>query len=129
MDPREFLDGELQGLFEMNYWAEPDVLMPTGWQSIQDNTALPRLSTRQPKLSPPPPSDTEMRSPTQWPVSDESGSEENSSAQVSSETSSAQTRMTEESSEDDPEPPKLKVSANVSRRCQWGHIRWLTVHV
>jgi len=129
MDPREFLDGELQGLFEMNYWAEPDVLMPTGWQSIQDNTALPRLSTRQPKLSPPPPSDTEMRSPTQWPVSDESGSEENSSAQVSSETSSAQTRMTEESSEEDPEPPKLKVSADVSRRCQWGHIRWLTVHV
>jgi hypothetical protein len=92
----------------MNYFAENGVPMPTGWQSVQEDTALHRLSTRQPKLAL---SDTEMRSPTPWDGSEESGSEEASAVQPPN----MQTRMADESSEEDSDFPKVKVSRHEYR--------------
>jgi len=90
-------------MFELNYFAENGVMIPTGWQSVQDDTILHRLSTRQPKTVV---SDTEMRSPTPWDGSEESGSEGTSAAQPLN----IQTRMADESSEEDSDFPKVRVS-------------------
>ncbi|KAK0711421.1 hypothetical protein B0H67DRAFT_602227 [Lasiosphaeris hirsuta] len=92
INPAEFLDPQFQNLFELSYFQEQGTSIPTGWQTIQDENVLPRLSTRQPK---PATSDVEMRSPGAWEGSDESGSEESPRAQPSN------TRMVDESSDDE----------------------------
>jgi ubiquitin carboxyl-terminal hydrolase 4/11/15 len=103
IDPQEFLAPHFQNLFDLKYFRENNVPMPTGWQSIQEDTTLPTLSSRQPR---PTSSDTEMRSPTPWDGSEESGSEGASPIQPPS----VQTRMVDESSEEDSDFPKVKVS-------------------
>ncbi|KAK3939915.1 hypothetical protein QBC46DRAFT_436430 [Diplogelasinospora grovesii] len=107
VNPLEFLDPQFQNLFELSYYHETGTVLPTGWQSVQEDNSLPRLSTRQPK---PVLSDVEMRSPGAWDGSDESGSDE-----VAHLPPNQQTRMADEdeSSEEDDSPlPKV---ANVPR--------------
>lgn len=95
VNPLEFLEPELQNLFDLSYFAEPGAVIPTGWNTVQDENILPRLSSRQPK---PAVSDVDMKSPEPLDGSDESGSEV-----------AAVTRMADESSEDDSDFPKTKV--------------------
>lgn len=101
VDPTQFLHPELQNLFDLCYFAETDTLIPTGWSPTQDDTELPRLSSRQPK---PAVSDIEMRSPGPLDGSDESGSEESTRIPPS-----VVTRMADESSEDDSDGFNFKV--------------------
>ena len=108
MDPLEFLDPQFQNMFELSYFHEANIALPTGWQTVQEETKLPRLSSRQPKVVV---SDTEMRSPASgsapWDGSEESGGEEASTAQQPH----VQTRMADESSDEDSDFPNVRVSA------------------
>lgn len=105
VNPSEFLDPELQNLFDLSYFAESDTAIPTGWNSTSEDRPLPRLSTRQPKVAS---WDVEMRSPEPADGSDESGSEE--SGRVPD---PAITRMAEESSDEDSDFPKHKVCTDL----------------
>jgi ubiquitin carboxyl-terminal hydrolase 4/11/15 len=108
VDRREFLDPSLQNLFDLSYFSEMDTLIPTGWQSVQEDNMLPRLSSRQPKVAA---SDVEMRSPGPLEGSDESGSEESGRIPAS-----VVTRMAEESSEEDSDFPKKVRSSLMTGR-------------
>jgi hypothetical protein len=99
VNPLEFLDPELQNLFDLAYFHESGTAVPTGWNSTTDEGALPRLSSRQPKVAV---SDTEMRTPEPVDRSDESGSEDSVAAP-------APTRMNDESSDEDMGFLKAKV--------------------
>lgn len=101
VDPKEFLDPQLQNLFELCYFTENENNIPSGWQTVQDSTQLPKLSSRLPR---PVVSDVEMNSPTAtWDGSEDSGSDEIPDSQPST-----TTRMVDESSDDSDLP-----SANV----------------
>ncbi|KAK3368104.1 hypothetical protein B0H63DRAFT_534187 [Podospora didyma] len=121
INPLEFLDPNFQNLFELSYFTEPDSLMPTGWNSIQDDNLLPRLSTRQPK---PIVSDIEMRSPAAWEGSEDSGSEKGPGLGPSHANVNNLTRMADESSEEDSSDyskvaPRLQATKNqVSARAK-----------
>ncbi|KAK0674297.1 putative ubiquitin carboxyl-terminal hydrolase 12 [Cercophora samala] len=96
IDPDEFLAPQFQNLFDLCFFSDASTLsIPTGWQSVTDGNAYPRLSTRQPK---PTVSDVEMQSPGAWPNSDASGSDEANEV----------TRMADESSEDDSDFHQVK---------------------
>lgn len=117
IDPRQFLPAEMQSLFEMSYF-QGSTNIPCGWQEVSEDQEYPRLSSRQPKSS----SDADMNSPsTVWEGSE--GSETGGSAPVSpvSPQVSAQTRMADESSDNDSDIPAVKVrrsryGAGISRR-------------
>lgn len=97
IDPEEFLAPQFQNLFDLSFFPEGTMTIPTGWQSVTEGNAYPRLSTRQPK---PIMSDVEMQSPGAWANSDASGSDEVNEV----------TRMAEESSDDDSDfPHQVKV--------------------
>lgn len=102
VNPLEFLEPELQNLFGLSYFTESETPVPTGWNSTTDDGLLPPLSSRQPKVAA---SDVEMRSPEPLDGSDDSGSERSGRLPAS-----AVTRMTEESSDDDSDSSKPKVS-------------------
>lgn len=105
LDPKEYLGGQFQNLFELSFFREtsPTTTVPIGWSNVGDDNVFPRLRTRRPS----PPSDIEMQSPGTWPGgSDESESEETQAVDVS-----VITRMTEESSEEDSDFPKPRVCA------------------
>lgn len=105
VNPLEFLQPELQNLFDLCYFAEPDTTIPTGWNSTTEERSLPLLSSRQPKVLA---SDTEMRSPEPLDGSDESGSEGSGNLPAS-----MVTRMADESSDEDSDFPKHKVRDTV----------------
>ncbi|KAL2141134.1 hypothetical protein VTI28DRAFT_2759 [Corynascus sepedonium] len=100
VNPLEFLDPELQNLFDMSYFFESGTTVPTGWSSTTEEGVLPRLSSRLPKVAA---SDTEMQSPGTMDGSDESGSEGSGKLPTS-----AVTRMADESSDEDSEFPRHK---------------------
>lgn len=106
-DPAEFLNPQFQNLFELSYYGDGSTALPTGWQSVQDDTVFPRLSTRQAKLET---ADLDMRSPGQWPASEESGSEGQGPSN-----GDAQTRMADESSDEDSDVPPLRVSLTLRK--------------
>ncbi|KAL2164269.1 hypothetical protein VTH06DRAFT_3485 [Thermothelomyces fergusii] len=93
VNPVEFLDPELQNLFDMSYFSESGATVPTGWGSTTDDGVLPRLSSRLPRVAA---SDVEMQSPATLDGSDESGSEESGRVPAA-----VITRMAEESSDED----------------------------
>ncbi|KAL2130537.1 hypothetical protein VTI74DRAFT_6258 [Chaetomium olivicolor] len=98
VNPSEFLEPELQNLFDLSYWSEPDTLVPTGWNSTSDDGKLPLLSSRLPKMAA---SDVEMRSPGPADGSDESSDNESGRAEMSE-----VTRMADEFSDEDSDFPK-----------------------
>lgn len=96
MDAREFLPPQLQNLFELSYFSDPNdnSIIPTGWNSVDDNKSYTRISTRAPEEASPVDQDT----PGNWTngaaSDDESESEDASQA-------TAQTRMADESDDED----------------------------
>ena len=98
-----------QGLFDLRYFHEPGVAVPSGWQIVTDDNPMPLLSSRQPK---PPVSDVEMRSPGAWDGSEDSGSE----SSPRQEQEHAQTRMASESSEEESDFLKVKVGFSDCQR-------------
>ncbi|KAL7944500.1 hypothetical protein V8C42DRAFT_346239 [Trichoderma barbatum] len=97
--PGEFLDPELATLFELSYFAATaDGPVPTGWSSVDNNRTLPKLADRIPE--PPAKEDEDQPSPESW-NSTASGNEESSNEDESPQQESSQTRMAEESSEED----------------------------
>ncbi|TWU76782.1 CSN-associated deubiquitinating enzyme Ubp12 [Metarhizium rileyi] len=98
--PANFLIPELQNLFELCYFKnDTDGPVPTGWSSVDNSRALPRLADRIPESSvkdhdaPSPESSNSTGS-----GNEESGDEDETTPE------SAQTRMMEESSEEDAQP-------------------------
>lgn len=76
--------------------------MPTGWNTIQADNPMTRLSTRIPPQTAP---DVEMQSPGPWEGSDESAS---AGSEDRSQPHNAQTRMADDSSEDDSDFPHVR---------------------
>lgn len=98
IDKNVFLDGQLQGLFDMSFFHEQS-LIPTGWTSFgsHNEKLYPRLDTRAPQ--PASPTDDYMPSPPgSGTASEDSSTEETPEPVPSVEVS---TRMVEESSEED----------------------------
>ncbi|KAJ3477244.1 hypothetical protein NLG97_g8890 [Lecanicillium saksenae] len=111
-DPAARLSPSLQNLFELRYFASPgDGAIPTGWQSTDNNRTLPSLSDRIPETS-----DKEEESGTPESSNadgsehdndndnedeNENDEEKDESSNEESKEDSAQTRMVEESSEED----------------------------
>ena len=96
MNPSDHLPSLLQNLFELSYFTDltENSIIPASYNLVDDKQDYPRLSTRVPEEASP----TEQDTPDTWtngPASDdESTSEETSQGPV-------QTRMAEESSEED----------------------------
>lgn len=108
IQPGEFLDPELQGLFELSYFAsQTDGPVPTGWANVDHNRTLPRLADRIPE---PPSKEEDEPSPESW-NSTASGNEDSSNEDESPQpdAESAPTRMMDESSEEDA-PHGVRVS-------------------
>ncbi|KAL7798354.1 hypothetical protein V8C37DRAFT_417802 [Trichoderma ceciliae] len=98
IQPGEFLDPELQGLFELSYFAsQSDGPVPTGWGNVENNKTLPRLADRIPE---PLTKEEDQPSPESW-NSTASGNEDSSNEDESPQPESVQTRMMDESSEED----------------------------
>jgi len=109
IDPNEFLDPRFQNLFDLSYYSDNGggTALPTGWNSIQDEKAYPRLSTR---LTKPETPDVEMRSPGHWAGSDDSGSESLGAPQINSQTRMADPNADADTSEEESDFPKIRVS-------------------
>lgn len=98
VDSDGFLDPELQNLFDLSYFIEhSDGAVPSGWQTVDQNKTLPKLADRMPEPSI---EDDEEQSPESW-NSTASGNDEDSPSEETSKTESSQTRMMDESSEED----------------------------
>lgn len=100
-DRNNFLDPQLQNLFELSYFYDSsESLVPTGWSQLDNNKMLPKVADRMPKSS----VESDQGSPESWDsasANEESGKEESS---PKAESDTVQTRMAEESSEEDPSP-------------------------
>lgn len=108
IDPQEYLDPKLQGLFELCYATSQDEMVPGGWNSCTKDVHFPSLASRLPRT----PRVTADDRPDTYGqpgsrkgslgASDDSTEEENTPAPIS------RTRMTEESDESDDGLPALK---------------------
>jgi ubiquitin carboxyl-terminal hydrolase 4/11/15 len=99
INPDCFLEPELQNLFDLRYFTDgsADNGVPTGWSSTDRFEQLPKLSDRMPQQTAE--DDEDEPSPESW-NSTASGNDE-SSNEDDSKTEMGQTRMVEESSEED----------------------------
>ncbi|PKS12947.1 hypothetical protein jhhlp_000288, partial [Lomentospora prolificans] len=100
VEPEQFLDPRLQNLFEMSYFSDgrnSDGVMATGWNAVEDNKTYPKLSTRLPE--PDTPVDDDTQSTGEW--TNGNASDNESGSEESSVNAPTQTRMAEESSEDE----------------------------
>ena len=107
VNPEKFLDPRLQNLFEMSYFSDSrnsDGAVATGWGAVDDNKQLNTIASRLPESEAPAdqdsPEDNEAWNNAHG--SNESGSDEDSNAPT-------QTRMADESSEE--EAVSYKVSS------------------
>jgi ubiquitin carboxyl-terminal hydrolase 4/11/15 len=114
IQPGEFLDPELQGLFELSYFANrTDGTVPTGWTNVDNHKTLPKLADRIPEDRR---EEEDQPSPESW-NSTASGNEESSNEEENPQQESSQTRMADESSEEDV-PHGARVSySNLTRFC------------
>lgn len=116
VDSKSYLPPQLQNLFELSYFPENtgDSPLPTGWNTVDDNKNFRTLSSRAPET----PTEQDPTSPGSTNAADsehESVSEEQSPQSVEE-----QTRMADESEED--EPVRLpKVRAPVAARVSEGN--------
>ena len=100
VDPEEFLDPRLQNLFEMGYFTDlrsGDGAMATGWSGVEDNKIYPKLSSRLPE--PETPIDDDAQSTGEW--TNGNASDNESVSEEGSTDVPTQTRMADESSEDE----------------------------
>ncbi|KAL9489372.1 hypothetical protein ACSS6W_001649 [Trichoderma asperelloides] len=113
VQPGEFLDPELQGLFELSYFAsQTDGPVPTGWGVVDNHKTLPRLTDRIPE---PPTKEEDEPSPESW-NSTASGNEDSSNEDESPQPESPQTRMMDESSEDEALPGARQLARSAVNR-------------
>ncbi|KAJ3526931.1 hypothetical protein NM208_g10954 [Fusarium decemcellulare] len=111
VDPDGFLDPELQNLFDLGYFVDGagDAGVPTGWSSVDHNRVLPRLSDRVPE----PVVDDEDGASRDGDSSTLSGNEDESTNDESPKAEAPQTRMADESSEDEiQQPSRVRTFAN-----------------
>ncbi|KAH8737684.1 hypothetical protein BGZ61DRAFT_525775 [Ilyonectria robusta] len=93
-----FLDPELQNLFELSYFTDnSDGTVPTGWSNVDHHRALPKVTDRIPE----PATEEEDEPSPESSNSTASTNEEDSTNDESSKTEENQTRMIDESSEED----------------------------
>lgn len=103
VDPKEFLPGELQNMFELSYITESGSLLATGNNSVNENTEYPKLSSRVPESAA---SDDGGDSETNGTASHDEESQDESSQQSPE---MPPTRMADEESEEDEPTPVVKV--------------------
>ncbi|WDK15666.1 ubiquitin carboxyl-terminal hydrolase [Colletotrichum graminicola] len=108
-NPKEFLQPQLQSLFDLGYFAETnDSGLPTGWHSVDDNKSFRPLLSRAPEA------EQDSNSPDSTNAADsehDSVSEEQSPRSIEE-----QTRMADESEEDEEPVRVIKVGAGKKRR-------------
>lgn len=96
-----FLSPELQNAFNMGYFAGSKEMVPTGWHTVDEDKMYPYLSSRNPQLA----QSLDTSSMSGYEASNgragSEGSEENFHA------GAANTRMNEESSDEDEEIPAV----------------------
>lgn len=101
-NPKSFLSPELQNLFDLCYFKnDSDGPVPTGWSSVDNTRTLPKLADRIPESNVKDgdaPSPDSSNSASAGSGNEESGEEEDTTPE------SSQTRMNEESSEEDAQP-------------------------
>ncbi|KAG5930399.1 hypothetical protein E4U42_001645 [Claviceps africana] len=107
-NPDVFLNPELQNLFELCYFKnDSDGLVPTGWSNVDNTRSLPKLADRIPEASVKDAGDEGSPDSSNSAGSgiEESGeeAEEAEQGRISAE-SPSQTRMMDESSEENPQP-------------------------
>lgn len=105
-NPNVFLNPELQNLFELCYFKnDSDGPVPTGWSGVDNTRTLPKLADRIPEPSV---KDGDEGSPEgsngTGSGNEESGDEAEVEEGQAAATELSHTRMTEESSEEDPQP-------------------------
>ncbi|GKT73411.1 ubiquitin carboxyl-terminal hydrolase [Colletotrichum tofieldiae] len=94
-NPKEYLQPELQNLFDLGYFAETnDSGLPTGWHSVDDNKTFRPLSSRAPE--------TEQDSNSQDSTNGADSERDSVSESQSPQSVEEQTRMADESEEDEP---------------------------
>lgn len=97
-NPNNFLDPQLQNLFELCYFgSDSDGTVPTGWSNVDNACALPKLSGRIPDVK-----DVDQASPES--LNSTLSGNENSSNEDETRSETPQTRMTEESSDEEASP-------------------------
>ena len=109
LDSEELLDPELQNLFELGYFPGGGELVPTGWQSVDNNKALPRLSDRIPEAHTVEEEQEEEEgadraSPESWNSTTTDNDASSNEDDNASRPDAGQTRMVDESSEEDASP-------------------------
>jgi len=109
VDPGTFLEGELQNLFDLCYFAGKE-LVPTGWNVVDEDKKYPRLSSRNPQVFQSADESDQDHDMTNGRAASESSSD-NGGAKYQDDYSN-HTRMNEESDEDEvaPRPPTVSLS-------------------
>ncbi|KIL90912.1 hypothetical protein FAVG1_05607 [Fusarium avenaceum] len=113
INPDSFLDPELQNLFELCYFTDKSCSghVPTGWSSVDHHQLLPKLSDRIPQSTP----DDEDAASRDDESSTPSGNDDASSNDESTKVEITQTRMLDESSEEEAQEAPRKFNGRPSK--------------
>ncbi|WZH44855.1 Ubiquitin carboxyl-terminal hydrolase 12 [Fusarium acuminatum] len=113
ISPDSFLDPELQNLFELCYFTDKSCSghVPTGWSSVDHHQLLPKLSDRIPQSTP----DDEDAASRDDESSTPSGNDDASSNDESTKVEITQTRMVDESSEEEAQEAPRKFNGRPSK--------------
>ena len=103
VDPEEYLPPELQNLFSLSYFTEPNSFLASGMHSVSEDKEYPKLSSRVPDTAA---SDDALDNATNGTASNEDSSSDEVSRQSGD---SPLTRMNDESDDEDVSPV-VKVS-------------------
>lgn len=98
VDPNEYLPAELQNIFEVSYFSEPGVMLPSAMNSVTEDREYPKLSSRAPE---PVVSDDALDNSTNGTTSNEEASSDELSRRS---VDIPATRMQDESDEEDGSP-------------------------
>lgn len=107
--PDEFLDPRMQNLFELSYFSDQrnsDGPIATGWGSVEDHRQYPTIASRLPESEMP----VDHDSPSNESCNNANGSDNESGSDETPNNLASQTRMADESSEED--PVSYKVCSN-----------------
>jgi ubiquitin carboxyl-terminal hydrolase 4/11/15 len=111
LQPGSHLNPSLQNMFDLGYFTGPPETVPTGWSEVDEDRVYPTLASRNPQLRRN--EDTESSNEFDR-TSIRAGSEiSNDDDEHPSNTMSSVTRMNEESSEEDEDPIRTRVSVPI----------------
>ncbi|KAM0434466.1 hypothetical protein ACHAPT_003562 [Fusarium lateritium] len=113
VDPEGFLDPELQNLFDLSYFVDPqaDGGVPTGWSQVDPHRHLPKLTDRIPE----PVVDDEDAASAEADSSTASGNDDESTNDESHKVETSQTRMVDDSSEEEVQKPARSFNGRPSK--------------